>query len=147
MIHDVLENSALYENMNPNFKLVFEHLRTTDFENMPLGKYDLNRDVRVIVSLANGRRVEDSQVEVHDEFIDIQMPVSTREMMGWMPRSELKELASKSYNSDDVTFYRETPTSFVTVMPHEFVIFFPSDGHQPCLLDGNVKKVVVKVRK
>ena len=51
-----------------------------------------------------------------------------------------------SYNPEkDIIFYADKPTTYITVNPGEFVIFFPEDGHAPAIGNGPIKKAVVKV--
>jgi beta-galactosidase beta subunit len=33
------------------------------------------------------------------------------------------------------------------IHPLEFAVFFPEDGHQPCIAEGKLKKVIVKVKR
>ena len=37
------------------------------------------------------------------------------------------------------------PDNYVTVLPGEFVVFFPDDAHAPMIGTGVVHKVVIKV--
>ncbi len=146
MIHDNLENIFLYEGLNPNFGLAFKHLSATNFAEMQPCEYFLNENVKVIVSLTEGHLADDSQVELHNDFIDIQMPLNTVETMGWIARQNLKN-ASVPYDKEkDIAFFYEKATDFVKVEPYEFVVFFPTDGHQPCIAEGMIKKVIVKVK-
>ena len=53
----------------------------------------------------------------------------------------------EDYNEEkDITFFADTPTTYIQVQPGEFAIFFPEDGHAPGIAEGNFKKVIVKVR-
>ncbi|MBR2624354.1 MAG: YhcH/YjgK/YiaL family protein, partial [Paludibacteraceae bacterium] len=38
MILDALENSALYESLNPRFKAAFDYVKKTDFSKLEPGK-------------------------------------------------------------------------------------------------------------
>lgn len=83
-------------------------------------------------------------METHNDFIDIQIPLSGEEVMGYMPRTDLPEAA---YNAEkDITFYEGLATDYLTVKPGMFAIFFPEDAHAPGVTPDGVRKVIVKVR-
>jgi len=37
------------------------------------------------------------------------------------------------------------PRCYVTLLPGEFAIFFPQDGHAPCISEGTLHKAVFKL--
>lgn len=47
----------------------------------------------------------------------------------------------------DIRFFDDEPETFYTLRPGQFTIFFPEDGHAPMIGEGNVRKIIVKVRK
>ena len=50
--------------------------------------------------------------------------------------------------SKDIIFYHDQPTSYVDLLPGDFVILFPEDGHAPFVGDGSpISKLIVKVRR
>ena len=78
-----------------------------------------------------------------NRFIDIQIPLSGVEVMGYTPREDLPEA---EYNADkDISFYHGLAESYIPVKPGMFVIFFPQDAHAPGVTPDGVKKVIVKV--
>ena len=96
-------------------------------------------------NVAKGKTVDEAKMETHDSMIDIQIPLSCPEVMGYMPRQYLSEAP---YNAaKDITFYPDRPEQYITVHPGEFVIFFPQDGHAPCISPvPEYKKVIFKVK-
>jgi YhcH/YjgK/YiaL family protein len=48
----------------------------------------------------------------------------------------------------DMTKYGDTkPQTNVTLKPGQFVIFFPQDGHAPCIIgEKKIKKAIFKVK-
>jgi len=55
-------------------------------------------------------------------------------------------IISKPYDSrKDVMFYHDTPSTFAKLVPGQFAIFFPEDGHAPCLGKGEIRKIVAKI--
>lgn len=146
MILDSLLNSDLYVSVNPRFKQAFDFLRNTDLNALPVGKIELD-GANLVVNVVDieGRTAEVARMETHNKFIDIQVPVSKTETMGWVAGNTLKEVTSEYDPEKDITFFAEKASNFIKVNPFEFVIFFPQDGHQPGIVEGKIKKVIVKI--
>ena len=146
MILDSLLNSGLYESIHPRFKQAFDFLNNTDLINLPLGKIELDGS-KLFVSVVEitGKTVETARLESHNQYIDIQVPVTAPERMGWLAGDKLKDI-TETYNPDkDIAFFADTATNLLNVQPFEFAIFFPTDGHQPGIAEGRHKKIIVKV--
>lgn len=147
MIIDNLNNSARYENLHPLFKQAFDYLKSVDFSKAETGKIELKgKDLFVIVSDSDLRAADDAQPEVHNRYIDIQMPVSKSETFGWTSRANLQNETEPFDEERDIQFFRDKSETFIAVYPGSFLIFFPEDGHAPCIGEGQVRKVVVKIR-
>jgi len=146
MILDSLENSGLYESVHPRLKKAFEYLRSTDLAALPIGKIELEgQNLVVNVVEMTGKTVDMAKVETHNRYIDIQIPINGIETMGWIATNQLKEV-STAYNAQkDITFFADKASNLIVVQPYEFVVFFPTDGHQPGIGSGNYKKVIVKI--
>ena len=103
------------------------------------------KELRVNVSQTKPKTKEQAKLETHKDFIDIQIPLSGTEVMGYTPAADLLQA---EYNAEkDITLYEEgrLAESYVIVRPGMFAIFFPEDGHAPGVTDTGVKKVIVKV--
>lgn len=147
MIVDNLKNTEVYETLHPLFKQAFEYIKSTDFAKADIGKTELQgKDLFVMVSDSTLKDVKDAKPEVHDKYIDIQLPISMSETFGWIDRAELNNEAAPFNTEKDIQFYNNEPTSYVTVSPGKFIILYPQDGHAPCIGSGTVRKVVVKVK-
>lgn len=148
MILDKLTNAAMYESVHPRFKKAFEFLNTTDLGQVPLGKIELEgADLVVNVVEVDGKTADEARMETHNDFIDIQVPISQVETMGWKPTADLSEV-TQAYNSEkDLTFFADKAYNMLQVHPLEFAVFFPEDGHQPGIAQGKHKKIIVKVRR
>jgi len=146
MILDSLENAGLYQSIHPRFKQAFDFLRNTDLVNIPLGKVELDgKDLFVNVVDAIGRTTETARMETHNKYIDIQIPITGAETMGWIAGSKLKDVTDAYNDEKDVAFFADKASNFIVVQPFEFAVFFPEDGHQPQIFDGVQKKLIVKV--
>lgn len=147
MILDSLKNSAMYEGLHPRFKAAFDFVKNTDFSKLEPGKIELDgKNLFVNFAEGNGKTPEEAKMETHNDYIDIQVPYTSEETMGYIPTIDLKEPAD-AYNAEkDITFFKDKATAFIKVMPGQFAIFFPEDGHQPAIGDGPFRKIIVKVK-
>jgi YhcH/YjgK/YiaL family protein len=146
MIIDSLKNSARYEQLNPRFKQAFDFLKKNDLSRLDAGKVLLEEDkLYVMINNTRLKNAPDARLEVHDKYIDIQVPVSAAETFGWKDRAACNDLASPYNPEKDIAFYGDEPSTCFTLRPLEFVIFFPEDGHAPCIGNGDIRKVIVKV--
>ena len=145
MIIDKLENIGMYTSVNPLFAQAIEFLKSTDLNAHELGKVVLKEgELFVNFAAARPKTKDDAKIETHNNFIDIQIPLTGTELMGYMPRTDLAEA---EYNAEkDVTFYPGHATDYLTVKPGMFAIFFPEDAHAPGITEVELKKVIVKVR-
>lgn len=147
MIVDKLENIKKYAALNPLFEQAAEFLLSHDLDSLELGKTELKgKDLLVNVTQTKPKTKEQAKLETHKDFIDIQIPVSGLEIMGYTPATELP---AAIYNAEkDITLWEEgrLADSYVNVRPGMFAIFFPQDGHAPGITPDGVKKVIVKVK-
>lgn len=146
MIIDNVENFGRYVGLHPLFGKIAELLATEDLANKPAGRQTYGSDDFYInIDEATLRPAGVAFPEVHDAYIDIQLPLSRSEFMGWMPRSECKSLREAN-PAKDYSFYNELPKTQFEVKPGQFVIFFPEDAHSPIIGEGTTKKAIVKVK-
>lgn len=146
MIIDSLSNLEKYVALNPLFQDVVDYIRNNDLASKPEGKELIKGDdLFVNFAVAKGKTKEEAKLESHDVMIDIQIPLSCAETMGYTPRKDLKE---EAYNAEkDITFYEGLAQQYVTIEPGMFVIFFPQDGHAPCVSESEkIQKVIFKVK-
>ena len=148
MIVDTIENLGKYVALNPLFADVVEFLKNHDLQNMEPGKYPIkDKDLFMNLQVAQQRTKDTAFLETHIEMIDIQIPITCAETFGYTP---LCDLPAFDYNAEkDITKYGDTkPQTFVTVNPGQFAIFFPQDGHMPCIIDEpEILKAIFKVKK
>ena len=145
MVVDKLENLEKYVSLNPLFAQAVEYLKSTDLDAHEIGKITLKEgELMVNFSQTRPKTKEEAKLETHNQFIDIQIPLSGVEVMGYTPRTDLPE---EEYNAEkDITFYKGLAKDYLTITPGMFAIFFPQDGHAPGVTSDGVKKVIVKVQ-
>lgn len=147
MVIGSLKNTTRVEALNPYFKKVFDYIKSHDLAAAPAGKIDIDgENAWISISDVQGKEKTVARMETHDKYIDIQMPLAGEETFGWEGRELLKDEKEGGYNEvKDITFYGEAGSLYFTLKPGEFGIFFPEDGHAPCIGKGAIKKAVVKV--
>ena len=147
MIIDKLENLSKYVSLNPLFADVVDFLKDHDLNSMEVGKYPIKeKDLFLNLTTAKGRGKEAAVLETHIEMIDIQIPLSCEETFGYTPLEDLPQLA---YNPEkDITLYGDLKAqTYLTLKPGQMAIFFPQDGHAPCISDNaEIKKAIFKVK-
>ncbi|MBP3246799.1 MAG: YhcH/YjgK/YiaL family protein [Prevotella sp.] len=147
MIIDTIENLGKYVTLNPLFADVVEFLKNNDLQTIEEGKHFIkDKDLFVNIQVAKGKTQEAAVLETHIEMIDIQIPITCEETFGYTPLCDLPDF---EYNAEkDITKYGDTkPQTYVTVKPGQFVIFFPQDGHAPCIINQpEIKKAIFKVK-
>ena len=148
MIIDSIDNLGKYVAMNPLFADVVDFLKSHDLQTLEAGKYPIkDKDLFLNLQIAKGRSQEAAVLETHIEMIDIQIPISGEETFGYTP---LQDLPSFEYNAEkDITKYGETKAqTYVTLKPGQIAIFFPQDGHAPCITDApEIKKAIFKIKE
>ena len=148
MIIDTLDNLGKYAALNPLFADVVEFLKANDLQTMEPGKYPIkDKDLFMNLSLTTQRTKDTAFLETHINMIEIQIPITCPETFGYTP---LCDLPAFEYNAEkDITKYGDTKAqTYVTVKPGQFAIFFPQDGHAPCITEETeLKKAIFKVKK
>ena len=146
MVVDTLDNLEKYASLNPLFAQAIAYLKSTDLNVLEVGKTVLGNDLVVDVQQTAPKTKEQAKLETHRLFIDIQIPLSGAEVMGYTAAKDCKP-ADAPYNAEkDITFFEGLADDYITVKQGMFAIFFPQDGHAPGITPAGVKKVVVKVK-
>jgi biofilm protein TabA len=148
MIIDTLNNAAKYHALHPLFAQAFEAIGNIDLATEPDGKKEIADGIKFIFSNAPGKTKEASlsKFECHDKNIDIQLCISGVETIAWKPRENC-QAANGDYNQEkDVRFFIDEPDTYFQLSAGQFAIFYPEDVHAPMIGEGNIKKLVVKIR-
>ena len=146
MVVDTLDNLEKYASLNPLFAQAIAYLKSTDLNVLEVGKTVLDNDLVVNVQQTAPKTKEQAKLETHRLFIDIQIPLSGAEVMGYTAAKDCKP-ADAPYNAEkDITFFEGLADDYITVKQGMFAIFFPQDGHAPGITPAGVKKIVVKVK-
>ncbi len=148
MIIDTLTNASKYFSVHPLFEKAFAYIRQTDLPNAPDGKLDVGEGVKAIYSNSPGKTKEASvsKFECHNKNIDIQVCINGVETIGWKPRENCVTPNGVYNEEKDVLFFGDKPDMFFQLTNGQFVIFFPEDVHAPMIGEGDIKKLVMKIK-
>lgn len=147
MVVDRLENLEKYASLNPLFSQAIDFLKSNDLNALEIGKIELKgKDLYVNVAQTQPKAKEEAKLETHFDFIDIQVPLSGTEIMGYTAAKDCVPVNAPYSAEKDITFFEGLAENYIAVKPGMFVIFFPQDGHAPGITPDGVKKVIVKVK-
>ncbi len=147
MIIDTLDNFGKYVAVNPLFAEVEKFLKENDLNALEPGKHEIKgKELFVNIAVAKGKTPDEAVLETHVNMIDIQIPLDGPETYGYTPLCRLPETP---YNAEkDITKYGDLMAeSYVDCQPGMFAVFFPQDGHAPCIsMAPEIKKAIFKVK-
>lgn len=147
MVYDKIENIEIYKGLSDDIYEGLKFLKKAT-PDLACGVHEFSSRVKAIVSEYETKAVNENGYEAHKKFIDIQYLLKGTEKNCCLPIEKLK--VTKPYKEEiDAAFYEaEVPAQKLLLGDGFFAIYWPQDGHMPCLnADGaeTVKKVVVKV--
>lgn len=148
MIIDTIQNAPKYFSAHPLFAKAFEYIQQTDLGNAADGKSDIAEGLKAIFSNAPGKTKETSlqKFECHNKNIDIQLCIKGVETIGWKPREKCVTPKGEYNDEKDVLFYDDAPDTYFQLTDGQFAIFYPEDVHAPMIGEGEIKKLVIKVK-
>jgi YhcH/YjgK/YiaL family protein len=148
MILDNIANIDKYVCLHPRFAKAFEFVKNQNLETLEVGKFEIDgKDIHAAVSAKEGVKADDAKFECHDNYFDIQVCPTGGETIGWSARSDVKEVKTPYNTEKDVTFFADKPSTYFQLKAGQFAIFYPEDVHAPMIGEGEIKKLVVKIRK
>ena len=148
MIFDTLKNGVIYYPVHPEFKNVFRFLSRKNLSKLAIGRHELGKDgTYAIVQEYQTKDESEGFIECHRKYIDLQYVAGGIEKTGISAKSACTE--ATEYDSEKDFQKLKGKTDFITLEPSVFVIFFPEDGHMPCITAGKrkskVRKIVFKI--
>lgn len=147
MVIDTLDHLGDYASLNPLFSKVVDFLSQHDLNTMEEGKYPIEGDDLFLnLTSAKGKAPDEAVMETHRKMIDIQIPLSSGETYGYTPLCDLPE-AEYNAEKDISKMPGVMGQSYVNCQPGMFAIFFPQDGHAPCIsTEPSIRKAIFKVK-
>lgn len=147
MIVDSLKNAALYYSVNPRLKKAFEYLKTVDLDTLAPGKYEIDgKEIFLNLVERDLKSREEAKLEVHNDYLDVQVVLRGEEGFGWSERSSLREPKEAFNVEKDIQFFDDVPQTYYTLQAGQFTILLPEDGHAPLVGEGPIRKAILKVK-
>ena len=147
MILDRIDNAARYTALHPGIEAAFAHLASLDLTSLEPGRTEIDGDrMLMFVVKTPGRGRDGANPECHREYLDIQCTLDGADEIGWSPLSACVG-TGKGYDGEkDVEFFDAAPESWVTTGPGAFALFFPEDVHAPLGGNGDLFKIILKLK-
>ena len=139
MILSSLSESARIEVLHPLLKTLFDYVKSNDLSAVPAGRIEiLGNDLFINVADAELLSADSQKLEVHQAYLDVHIPLSGDEIIGWRALPFDVEA--------DYALYSSPASTYVTVRPGEFLIVYPEDAHAPIIGRGKLRKLIAKVK-
>jgi len=148
MIIDKIENADLYYDSVPGLEQFIQFYNNNDLEEFSPCRIKLNGDdLYLNIDELSARDEKNVLLEAHRDYIDVQIPLSGKERMGWLPLEDCQNISKEYDEGKDIEFYSDQALNVMDVPVGYFVIFFPSDAHQPGIVSTPThRKLVAKIR-
>lgn len=148
MILDTIDRLENYSWISPYMDRVLRFINQTDLDSLEPGRIEiLGNDVFVNVNRQDALTRQDARIEAHKEYIDIQIPISCNEEMGFSSAAYLGAPSVPYSTEKDVEFYPGACNTYLNVRKGMFTVFFPGEGHAPGITSNGILKLIVKIRK
>lgn len=132
---------------NPNYILAMDFINTHDLNSLENGKHPIDgENVFVNITDAELRPAEKARLEVHDKYIDLQIPLSGEESFGIKKRNDCTMPDGEMNTEKDILFFHDGFDEVVTVKPGEHIVFPPETAHAPLIGNGTIHKAIFKIK-
>ena len=132
---------------NPYYAMALDFIKTNDLSALETGKHVIYGDcLWVNICDSKMRSAADAKLEVHDKYIDVQVPLSKDETFGVKPRKDCTAPAGEMNVADDIMFFNDPIGETITVKAGETVVFAPETAHAPLIGEGMIHKAIFKVK-
>lgn len=152
MIIDTIENLELYHPFDDKkIRRIQEFLSHTAKTGPKEGRTDLcGEDLYALVQIYDTRPKEESVMEAHREYLDMQYIIEGEEYFYIHDASKCIVKENQTPDRDFIFLECGEPAVKVKASAGMFVLLFPQDAHMPCIQTEKrekVKKVVFKIRR
>jgi len=146
MIVDSLARASRYETFLPGLKAGFDFLARTDLARLENGRHEINdTQAFALVAREQGRGKENSLLEAHRKYLDIQYIIEGEDLIGWLPTASCRRVSSPYDAERDLEFFYDRPDTWLVLPAGMWAIFMPEDAHAPLATQSPVHKVIVKI--
>ena len=131
---------------NPYYARALRFIEETDLAALPAGKHVIDGD-HLWVNIVDSpmKTTEQALYEVHDRYIDIQVPLSKDETFGVLPRAMCHQPVGEMDPGKDILFFADPVNALVKVEAGKTITFGPDTAHAPLIGEGTIHKAIFKV--
>ncbi|MBR1576096.1 MAG: YhcH/YjgK/YiaL family protein [Bacteroidales bacterium] len=131
---------------NPYYARALRFIEETDLAALPAGKHVIDGD-HLWVNIVDSpmKSAGQARYEVHDRYIDIQVPLSKAETFGVLPRALCTRPDGEMDPVKDILFFDDPVGALVTVEAGQSITFGPDTAHAPLIGEGTIHKAIFKV--
>lgn len=132
---------------NPYYVRAMDFIRDTNLNSLENGRHVLDGD-NLFVNIVDSsmKTPQQARLEVHDRYIDVQVPLSGTEMFGVKPRKDCTMPDGEMDAENDILFYDDPFDRTISVAPGSAVTFAPDTAHAPLIGEGTIHKAIFKIR-
>lgn len=146
MIYGNIAYADRYASLHPLLPQLFAYVKSHDLLHTPMGKIVLDGDKLFINNVNPECLSEEKQVlEVHRRYIDVHILLEGKERVGWRNTDDCKDVAHPYDEGGDFATFFDKPTTYIDMMPNDFLIVFPEDAHAPIIGSCKIRKAIAKV--
>ena len=146
MILDNIKNAPIYHGVHKRLKQAFDFLETIDIGKLSEGTFEVDgNNIKAIIGTNKLKSKDDALLEAHQKYIDIHIPLSGNETFGWKSIKTIEKSTDKYDSENDIEFFNDSPATYFTVSPGDFVIFLSEDAHAPLIGSGTLNKIIFKI--
>jgi len=132
---------------NPNYQKALEFIKNNDLNSLEVGKHVIDGDnLWVNIQECSLRKASEAKYEVHDKYIDIQIPLNMDEEYGVMPRTMCQNPDGEMDTEKDYLLFSDPVGATMTVEKGKMIVFAPDTAHAPLIGEGIIHKAVFKVK-
>lgn len=147
MILAYLTDAYRYAGLHPLLAPLFRYVLQHDLTALPEGRVELVGDSLFLnVSRPTLRSQAEQKLEAHRLYLDVHLPLSGPERIGWSPIAALGPALAPYDPEADCALFAPPAQTYFDLLPGQFCIVFPEDAHAPIIGQGQLSKVTAKVR-
>lgn len=132
---------------NPHYAAAMQYIMENDLNALENGKHVIDGD-NLFVNIVDSqmKTMEEAKLEVHDKYIDIQIPLSGPETFGVRDRSACVKPIGEMDPAKDILFFEDEFDEVLEAGIGQVVTFAPCDAHAPLIGEGTIHKAIFKVK-
>ena len=146
MIINLIKNFSNYKSVYPHLQEAIDYVQRNEFHLLVEGKNEFSDNFYVVKMIGDKKSDFQGVLEVHREWIDVHIPWTDDEIIAFKEISECHNLEKEYDPENDYALYKESDISQLTLSKGYFCIIDTTICHMAMLGEGNIEKLVFKIR-